>query len=119
LTGKTAIVTRGYSGIGVETVCAFRSAGAKVLAPARDIAKAKANLTEMPDAAVAAVYLLAPVSIDGFAEWFLRQAHRHHFGADDGGIARLRRAAPWRTGSGRRLRLWRGDDGAHVTGRRI
>ena len=27
LTGKTAVVTGGYSGIGVETVRAFRSAG--------------------------------------------------------------------------------------------
>jgi NAD(P)-dependent dehydrogenase (short-subunit alcohol dehydrogenase family) len=31
LTGKTAVVTGGYSGIGVETVRAFRSAGAKVV----------------------------------------------------------------------------------------
>ena len=49
LAGKTAVVTGGYSGIGVETVRAFRSAGAKVLVPARDIAKAKADLAKMPD----------------------------------------------------------------------
>jgi NAD(P)-dependent dehydrogenase (short-subunit alcohol dehydrogenase family) len=45
LTGKTAIVTGGYSGIGVDTVRAFLSAAAKVFVPARNIAKAKANLT--------------------------------------------------------------------------
>jgi hypothetical protein len=32
LTGKTAVVTGGYSGIGVDTVRAFRSAGAAVAA---------------------------------------------------------------------------------------
>jgi NAD(P)-dependent dehydrogenase (short-subunit alcohol dehydrogenase family) len=35
LTGKTVVVTGGYSGIGVETVRAFRSAGAKVVVPLR------------------------------------------------------------------------------------
>src|SRR5215469_9576323 len=49
LSGKTVVVTGGYSGIGLETVRAFRSAGAKVLVPARDIAKAKADLAKMPD----------------------------------------------------------------------
>ena len=48
LTGKTIVVTGGYSGIGVETVRAFRSAGAKVVVPARDSAKAQANLADMP-----------------------------------------------------------------------
>ena len=40
LTGKTAVVTGGYSGIGLETVRSLRSAGAKVVVPARDMAKA-------------------------------------------------------------------------------
>ena len=42
LAGKTAIVTGGYSGIGVETVRALAGAGADVMVPARDVAKAKA-----------------------------------------------------------------------------
>ena len=35
LTGKTAIVTGGYSGLGLETVRALASAGADVVVPAR------------------------------------------------------------------------------------
>lgn len=46
LSGKYAIVTGGYSGIGVETVRALFAAGAEVLVPARDIAKAKDALKE-------------------------------------------------------------------------
>lgn len=49
LKGKTAVVSGGYSGIGVETAHAFHSAGARVMVPARDMAKAKENLAEMPD----------------------------------------------------------------------
>jgi len=33
LMGKTVVVTGGYSGIGMETVRAFRSVGAKVVVP--------------------------------------------------------------------------------------
>ncbi|HBS31685.1 MAG TPA: oxidoreductase, partial [Parvularcula sp.] len=44
LSGKSAIVTGGYSGIGVETARALASAGAEVMVPARDVAKAKAAL---------------------------------------------------------------------------
>lgn len=44
LSGKNAIVTGGYSGIGVETVRALAGAGADVTVPARDVAKATAAL---------------------------------------------------------------------------
>lgn len=44
LSGKFAVVTGGYSGIGVETVRAVASAGAEILVPARDVAKAKGAL---------------------------------------------------------------------------
>ena len=40
LSGKTALVTGGYSGIGIETVRALTNAGATVLAPSRDIDRA-------------------------------------------------------------------------------
>ena len=40
LSGKTAIVTSGHSGIGLETTRALRSAGAKVIVLARDRDKA-------------------------------------------------------------------------------
>ncbi|WP_317173644.1 SDR family NAD(P)-dependent oxidoreductase [Flavobacterium sp. ANB] len=44
LTGKTAIVTGGYAGIGLETVKALSSAGAKIIVPARNTEKAKKQL---------------------------------------------------------------------------
>ena len=44
LTGANAIVTGGYSGLGLETVRALAGAGAHVTVPARDLAKAKAAL---------------------------------------------------------------------------
>ncbi len=40
LDGKTAVVTGGYSGLGIEVVKALLSAGAEVVAPARDKRKA-------------------------------------------------------------------------------
>ncbi|MEP6010562.1 MAG: SDR family NAD(P)-dependent oxidoreductase, partial [Parasphingorhabdus sp.] len=45
LTGKTAIVTGGYSGIGLETTRALAGAGATVIVPVRDPAKAAMNLS--------------------------------------------------------------------------
>ncbi|WP_321911993.1 SDR family NAD(P)-dependent oxidoreductase [Burkholderia cepacia] len=67
LTGKTVVVTGGASGIGIETVRAFRSAGARVIVPARDTAKAKTALSTMPDVIVEAMDLLEPKAIDRFA----------------------------------------------------
>ena len=47
LTGKTAIVTGGYSGIGLETTRALAAAGATVIVPVRDPAKAEENLSSI------------------------------------------------------------------------
>jgi NAD(P)-dependent dehydrogenase (short-subunit alcohol dehydrogenase family) len=44
LTGKTAIVTGGYSGIGLETARALASKGARVIVPVRSPDKAKESL---------------------------------------------------------------------------
>lgn len=44
LSGKVALVTGGYSGIGVETVRALTDAGAKVFVPSRDVDRAVNNL---------------------------------------------------------------------------
>ncbi len=44
LSGKVAIVTGGYSGIGLETTRALAAAGAKVYVPVRTLQKAKENL---------------------------------------------------------------------------
>ena len=45
LSGRTAIVTGGYSGIGLETTRALAAAGATVIVPVRDAAKAEENLS--------------------------------------------------------------------------
>ncbi|MBV8552248.1 MAG: SDR family NAD(P)-dependent oxidoreductase [Acidobacteriaceae bacterium] len=86
LTGKTVIVTGGYSGIGVETVRAFRSAGAKVVVPARDIAAAKQNLADMADVLLEPMDLLDPASIDAFAERFLGKYDKLHILVNNAGV---------------------------------
>lgn len=68
LRGKYAIVTGGHSGIGLETVRALRAAGARVMAPARDVAKARAALADMPDVMVQPLDLMDPAAIDRFAD---------------------------------------------------
>jgi NAD(P)-dependent dehydrogenase (short-subunit alcohol dehydrogenase family) len=68
LTGKSIVVTGGYSGIGVETVRAFRSAGAKVFVPTRDMAKAKETLRDIPGVILDEMDLLDAASIDRFAD---------------------------------------------------
>lgn len=45
LSGKTAVVTGGYSGLGLETTRALVAAGAEVIIPVRDKEKADKNLT--------------------------------------------------------------------------
>ncbi|WP_298023783.1 oxidoreductase [uncultured Parasphingopyxis sp.] len=47
LAGKTAIVTGGYSGIGLETVRALAAKGVQVIIPARNIPKAKEALADV------------------------------------------------------------------------
>lgn len=47
LTGKFAIVTGGYSGLGLETVRALANKGATVIVPVRSQAKAKESLADL------------------------------------------------------------------------
>ncbi len=73
LTGKVAIVTGGYSGIGTETVKALASAGATVVVPARRKAAAEEALAEIADKAVIMEMDLADLSsIRAFAEAFTK-----------------------------------------------
>jgi NAD(P)-dependent dehydrogenase (short-subunit alcohol dehydrogenase family) len=71
LTGKTAIVTGGYSGIGLATVRALAKAGATVIAPARTPEKAHKALTGIANVEPETLDLFNPVSIDEFAQRFL------------------------------------------------
>ena len=47
LSGKVAVVTGGYSGIGLETTRALTAAGVKVYVPVRTPDKAKENLKDI------------------------------------------------------------------------
>lgn len=70
LSGKTAIVTGGYSGIGTETTRALRSAGACVIVPVRDRTKAQATLGGI-DVEIETMDLTDPASVDAFAKRFI------------------------------------------------
>lgn len=63
LKGKTALVTGGYSGIGLETVRALFEAGARVIAPARTPEKAKAALNAIGEIEQLPLDLSEPDSI--------------------------------------------------------
>lgn len=72
LSGKIAIVTGGYSGIGLETVRSLSAAGATVIVPARNLAKAKENLQGIDRIEINPLDLMDPQSVDAFADRFLR-----------------------------------------------
>jgi len=86
LTGKIAIVTGGYAGIGLETVKLLSRAGGKVIVPARDVAKAKKNLDGVKNIAVEHLDLMNPESIDAFARNFLETNSPLHLLINNAGI---------------------------------
>jgi NAD(P)-dependent dehydrogenase (short-subunit alcohol dehydrogenase family) len=63
LAGLRAVVTGGYSGLGLETTKALAAAGARVLVPARTRDKAQAALADVPGAEVLALDLIDPTSV--------------------------------------------------------
>ena len=73
LTGKLAIVTGGYSGLGIETVAALASAGASVVVPARrvEVARAALDARNLHEVEVAALDLSDLESVRSFAQSFL------------------------------------------------
>lgn len=72
LSGRLALVTGGYSGIGTETTRALVRAGARVVVPARRPEKAREELADLGDAVeVDELDLGDPDSIRGFVERFL------------------------------------------------
>ena len=76
LTGKVAIVTGGYSGLGLETTKALAAAGAIVIVPARTPEKAQAALVNIANVEQAALDLADPASIDAFAGGFLSRTKK-------------------------------------------
>ena len=71
LTGKTAIVTGGYSGIGLETTRALAEAGATVIIPARTPEKARNSVVNIHNVELEEMDLIDSSSIDAFSQRFL------------------------------------------------
>jgi NAD(P)-dependent dehydrogenase (short-subunit alcohol dehydrogenase family) len=71
LTGKLAIVTGGYSGIGLETTRALANAGAHVVVPARRRAAAEEALTGINGVQIGELDLTDLDSVRDFADDFL------------------------------------------------
>jgi NAD(P)-dependent dehydrogenase (short-subunit alcohol dehydrogenase family) len=86
LTGRVAIVTGGYSGIGLETSRVLQAAGAEVVVPARDPQRAHAALKELDGVQVEPMDLIDPASIDAFAETFLASGRLLHILVNNAGI---------------------------------
>lgn len=76
LTGKLAIVTGGYSGIGLEATRALARAGAHVIVPARRPELAATALASVPGTEVAALDLGDLESVAAFADAFLASGRR-------------------------------------------
>ncbi|MGW0937065.1 SDR family NAD(P)-dependent oxidoreductase [Streptomyces sp. NPDC002666] len=71
LSGSTAIVTGGYSGLGLETTRALAAAGARVVVPARRPEAARKAIQSIDNAETDDLDLSDLDSVRGFAERFL------------------------------------------------
>ncbi|MDQ1494355.1 MAG: hypothetical protein QOG69_838 [Actinomycetota bacterium] len=72
LTGKTAIVTGGYSGLGLPTTRALAGAGARVVVPARRVDVAQHALSGVDGVEVQSCDLAELASVRAFADRFMR-----------------------------------------------
>jgi len=86
LSGRLAVVTGGYSGIGLETTRALVGAGADVLVPARRPDSARAALEGVPRTSVAALDLGDLDSVATFAGSVLAEGRAIDLMIDSAGI---------------------------------
>ncbi|MER8155631.1 SDR family NAD(P)-dependent oxidoreductase [Streptomyces sp. NPDC094472] len=86
LTGRLALVTGGYSGIGVETTRALTKAGARVVVPARRVGAAQEGLAGIDGVEVAELDLGDLDSVRAFAERFLASGRTLDIVIDSAGI---------------------------------
>ena len=86
LTGRTALVTGGYSGIGVEVVRALAGAGAHVLAPARRPEKAQRVLAEIDGVEVAELDLADQACVATYAEQVLASGRPLDYVINNAGV---------------------------------
>ncbi|PHP85800.1 oxidoreductase [Burkholderia sp. AU18528] len=86
LHGQVAIVTGGYSGIGLETTRVLSRAGATITVPARNAGKAREAIAGIPRVEVAELDLGDPASIDNFAMDFVARGRPLHLLVNNAGI---------------------------------
>ncbi|MER6423154.1 SDR family NAD(P)-dependent oxidoreductase [Streptomyces sp. NPDC001137] len=86
LTGRLAVVTGGYSGLGLETTRALTKAGARVVVPARRRATAEEALAGLDGVEVDELDLGDLESVRAFAERFLASGRNIDFMIDNAGI---------------------------------
>jgi NAD(P)-dependent dehydrogenase (short-subunit alcohol dehydrogenase family) len=86
LRGKVAIVTGGYSGIGLETTRVLAGAGATVIVPARTKEKAQKALAGMQGVELGEMELSDPASIDAFAKAFVDSGRPLHMLINNAGV---------------------------------
>lgn len=86
LRGKRAIVTGGYSGLGVVTVRHLLAAGAHVIVPARDPARASAALADLPGVEIAEMDLISSNSVAAFAAAIVARGEPLHLLINSAGI---------------------------------
>lgn len=86
LSGKTAIVTGGYVGLGLETTKKLAGAGAKVIVPARSREKAEKYLAGIENVEIETMDLMDIESIDAFADRFLAKGEPLHLLINNAGI---------------------------------
>lgn len=86
LSGKTAIVTGGYVGLGLETTKTLVGAGAKVIVPARSREKAEKYLEGVENVEIEEMDLMNVESVNAFADRFLAKGEPLHLLINNAGI---------------------------------
>ena len=87
LTGKLAIVTGGYAGLGLEAARTLASAGARVIVPARDMDRAREAVAKIGGGIeVRPMDLTDPASIDAFAHGIVQSGLPLHILINSAGI---------------------------------
>lgn len=86
LSGKTAIVTGGYSGLGLETTCALAGAGAHVVVPARRPDKAQDAIGNLSGVEIDELDLADLASVRDFAERFVASGRNADIVINNAGI---------------------------------
>lgn len=76
LTGKTAIITGGHSGLGLESTKALAAAGVKVIVGARNVPTAKEQLKDIPNVTVESLDLSDLKSVEQFSNGIVKSKNR-------------------------------------------